>query len=745
MSSSPIASDELSQQVIAKICALADGNCAKSDDVMVKNISRTDYATAAQATIQIGWRSDASTTTGQHHPNGSRHCASFADLDALLKQDCNAVAGSAATAEKLANTLRPDAANRFRTLNSSFKVEDLPFAYHHWETCNKCRGNGQHACEHYRCLFGLVPCSVCHGDGKRPCANCSGGIIYYTVQVRDHAGNFYSRSESKMCGQCSGTGRIWGCYTCNSSGKVNCPECHGTSKVACKPCDATGWFTHRYWTWLTGAVSRCWLFAKDAPERFKRTLEAMPIMEFPGLQATVTQAAVSSASGVCTIRLDCSVPHVAASMTCLDASMSIDAVGTKTAIPLMPHFLDTLLKKIEHLCLEKSPSPHAVIKKFHDARVTVDVLHSVGKKGKKFKPEDISALYSGAVSTSCLTTLHRAADKAYDGVARSEVNRTWLFAAPIALGVAGLSALYDKDGWLTPYYAPYEDWGLAIMLLPLIWLSAGALGQKAVQALMGNKAARRPRQGVWPVLAFLMAALLHGLLLLSPYDAYGLGLPFSPQPSVTGGAQAPMGYLLPVTSIPSASMAGQNISTEQSSAPLLPQPVPPDAQLPGFPSQWKIQSALKQLNFYHGPVDGGKATPEMKASLEAYLESVPDYLTRYVKLPFDDIVAMGLNNQVRLILPANRTLAAPMTNLARANLNVGDLSRLEAAAERAHTHPGQEQTWQSADGHRSGSVIMSQSHGSACGTFALRVEIGGAMESAGPLEGCRQHGQWSVR
>lgn len=471
----------------------------------------------------------------------------------------------------------------------------------------------------------------------------------------------------------------------------------------------------------------------------------MPIMEFPGLQATVTQATVSSTSGICTIQLDCTVPHVASSMTCLDASMAIDAVGTKTAIPLMPPFLDTLLKKIEHLCLEKSPSPHALIKKFHETRVTVDILHNVGKKGKKFKPEEISALYSGAVSPSCLTTLHSAADRAYDGVASSEVSRTWLFAAPVALGIAGLSSLYDKDGWLTPDYAPYVDWALPFLVLPVIWLIAGALGQQAVQTIMGDKAARRPRQGSWPALAFLAVVFLHGALLMSPYDAYGLSLPFSPQPSVAGGAQAPMGYLLPMPAASPATIAMPTPATPPGSTPLLPLPVPADAQLPGYPSQWKIQSALKQLGFYHGPVDGGKATPQMKASLEAYLESIPDYLTKYVKLPFEDIVSMGLNNQVRLMLPANRTLAAPMTNLARANLSIADLSRLEAAAERAHSHPGQEQIWHSPDGHRSGSVVMSQSHGNACGTFALRVEINGATESVDAVEGCRQHGHWSMR
>ena len=120
MSSSPIASDSLSQQVVAKIRALADGNCAKADDVTVQSLSCTNYEAAAQATIQLGWQSDTSTSTGQYHPKGSRHCASFADLNALLKQDCNTKAADPATAAKLANTLRPDAANRFRTLNASF-------------------------------------------------------------------------------------------------------------------------------------------------------------------------------------------------------------------------------------------------------------------------------------------------------------------------------------------------------------------------------------------------------------------------------------------------------------------------------------------------------------------------------------------------------------------------------------------------------------------------------------------------
>lgn len=299
--------------------------------------------------------------------------------------------------------------------------------------------------------------------------------------------------------------------------------------------------------------------------------------------------------------------------------------------------------------------------------------------------------------------------------------------------------------------------------------ASDALSRKTVADTIGG-AARSSHRGRRPLAALLCMVLLHETVPASPADAAGFTLstlgimqPFlpsaaAPQPSSQPPSQ-PASPPSPAPSLPSSPHPSSHHASRPAPTPptpptgiesaderpkLAPVPMPPDDQLPGSPSQWKIQSALKQLGFYHGPLDGGYATPQFRADLEVYLETIPDYLTRYVRLPFEEIVLMGLNNTVRLSLPADRTLAAPMSNLARANLNGNDLARLRAATERANAHPDQEQQWRSTDGRRGGTVVMSGAPNGPCGTFSLRVDINDATETAGPLEGCRRHGQWEV-
>ena len=407
----------------------------------------------------------------------------------------------------------------------------------------------------------------------------------------------------------------------------------------------------------------------------------------------------------------------------------------------MPKFLDNLLSKIGDVCQEKKPSPHAVIKALQQARVGRSVLDIIGKGGK-FSAESVTACYRGAVSDFFVEILYKAGDLSYDKLAATKVRTIWLYAMPLVIILAAAAALYDKDGWLPPEYATFADWGLAVVALPVIWLAAGLAGKYDIQATVGRKAARLPRQGMWPWVTLSCVSLVHGFLLTTPYDAYRLQLPFSLKPTVTADALFRfMPMLAPVSS-------NQSPTTFPGSA-VLPalqlRPVPPDSQIPGIPSAWKMQSGLYQLGFYHGPINGAKATPELRNALEAFLETVPNYLNEYIHFSLNDVLDKALHGEVRLKLPADTTLAAPMSNLARANLKSSDIYQLQVATVRAGQQPGRVQTWRSADGQRSGQVLMSQTSGMNCGTFMLRIEINGAAENSGPLQACKEGGQWRLR
>jgi hypothetical protein len=117
-----------------------------------------------------------------------------------------------------------------------------------------------------------------------------------------------------------------------------------------------------------------------------------------------------------------------------------------------------------------------------------------------------------------------------------------------------------------------------------------------------------------------------------------------------------------------------------------------------------------------------------------------------MKESLDETAAKALSGGIRLSLPADRTLAAGLGNIARGNLTADDLARMGAAADRASRDPGKEQSWRSVDGRRGGRVLMAKAdaaQGHRCGWFYVEVEVEGAVDSAGPQRGCSLSGRWS--
>lgn len=180
---------------------------------------------------------------------------------------------------------------------------------------------------------------------------------------------------------------------------------------------------------------------------------------------------------------------------------------------------------------------------------------------------------------------------------------------------------------------------------------------------------------------------------------------------------------------------------------LTARPEPPGSEMHGTPAVWRLESNLAQLGVYRGPPDGVPGSPAMKRAIEDLLRLIPDYRTAHIQEPFELTVRKVLHDEIRLALPADSTLAFPLTNLARVNLSPDDLLRLDAAAGRAWKEPGKEQFWRSADGRRDGRVVMAAAEvgpgGSRCGRFYLEVRVDGAADRAGPERACLAGGGWT--
>jgi surface antigen len=93
-------------------------------------------------------------------------------------------------------------------------------------------------------------------------------------------------------------------------------------------------------------------------------------------------------------------------------------------------------------------------------------------------------------------------------------------------------------------------------------------------------------------------------------------------------------------------------------------------------------------------------------------------------------------DEFRIKLPADETIAKPLSNAARGNLRKQDLELLQKATDAAARNVGKEQAWRSLDGKSRGRVVAYQ-NGSECYRAYLEVEVSGAVEKAGPLLACR--------
>lgn len=729
--------DPLVGKVVAAVRRLAEGNTSPGEYLTVTTAGRTDRAVTLLLDVELGWQGDGSTEASREHPTGSTRSGSEAEAHARLRETCERTIADPATLDALASSLRANPVREFRTREDGAKVRAVPEQFHWHERCGRCSGSGQHECNNVRCSRGWITCAVCNGDGKGPCLTCNRvGSVW--VNIPKHHGDVSLTRVT--CNACRGSGRNVYCRAGCSDGRVLCPTCRGNDYLPCSPCKGEGWFLHRSWAWITGTVRRRWQTGSGEPVAFVEAFRGVPLAEVPSGQGNVVGASVTSGAGSCGIRLDCRVPHVHAEFACADVSFSVDAIGRDGVIRQVPRFLDRLVAATVRTIIDTNSDPETVIATSRTTRVTADVLTAVSGRGA-WEASAVARQYSGAVSEDLLEHLHRCISKAYHVLGRGPLRRTWLAGGALAAMTAAATPFLGSPaglltngaghlvGRVSPTALALVDWGLTLLPVAITATVATAAGRRAVRAVVGKGAVRSPRAGWLPWAATVAVLGAHAISLNAL-----TGSPVGHHATSLAGifAQQPAGPLSP-----------------SSKPALAPRPLPPESAMSGEPAVWRAQFHLAQLGFFSGAPDGSRVSPALGTARDAFARAVPDFSGREVRAQLLDLVEGAVREELRIVTPADATLARPLGNLARANLTRADLDLMAAAVGRAARRPGTEEVWRSADGHRGGRVVRAVDDGGrtgpGCARFQAEVEIAGAIERSKLQEACQSSGRWVPR
>ncbi|WP_372399846.1 hypothetical protein ABMY26_33845 [Azospirillum sp. HJ39] len=754
-----IATDALTTRVIANIRGLIDGNGAEARDLEVVSATRVDRVIGLRLEVGIRWTSERQDSTGARNPEGSNHCRDHAAMVARMEKECGARAVSPDASGALAEVIRKDPIGKLRTLADGFNVQALPLRYHYHDRCGKCGGDGQTKCG--SCYGGEVPCSC--GDGRSRCFRCFGSGQVQEPYTWWNGHQHVRDSRMVTCGTCAGSGR-WGVCTlgCGGSRQVTCMRCGGTDRLPCSPCGATGWFTRLFSTSLIGKPVRRCLLPQDAPQEFRSAVEKIAITELPGLHADTGLVKIEPGLGTVVAEYDSTIPHVRAEMRAGHVDIEVDAVGKTGRVVEMPTFLDDLLSEVLLNVGRADQAPARAIAAAKMARLTRSLLEAVSTSGRPVDVGGVVRIHQGAVSDWAVAGAYDGLRAAYDLIGRSPVRRVWIVGGPLAAAWAaavphfgiGDAAVREATalleiGVLPPEAGPAA--GALIAALPLIaaWRLAATTGRRAVRGVVGADARRAPSQGRLPWIVTLAAVGLH--------------LAVANLPAITRAAEdlarAARGTSLPtLTEIPivgeliriapEALFGLSGSGLPPSDKPRLEPRLPGPADLPANTAEadaYRARSALAQLGFFKGRIDGRRWAAADRAALDAMLRTAPpassSAMARYKEASAATIIEGALNGEYRLKLPADSTLAGPLSNLARGNLTADDLQRLQTAADRAATEAGREQAWRSADGKRGGRVLAHAEGGQGCSRVHLEVEVGGAVEQAAVQLACVEGGR----
>ena len=536
-------------KVVSEVRSLVDGNGAAATDVVVRlgTCHRRQVGMALDS--GVGWATNTSSVSGRQDPSGSARMAGWnagrggrappprgaggwagrRRGPAPPPPYCNVVINDPAAWEGLAQYLGRDAYRLFGTLEPGFRWCEIPRRWHFHEACGSCGGSGRHHC--YQCSSGQVTCTSCGGSARRSCVSCfgSGKVNGY---VTDSTGKLSMQPVN--CQSCGGAGKgsYGSCGSCQG-GKVQCPSCGGRGFTSCAGCGATGWKTHAIAAHLTGSVSRTMTHAADSPKSFRAAVDELGMLAVA--EASERKVEVRRTRGGASVVLACTLPHARAELSCRGVAFDIDAVGEAPLIPIIPKFLDALLKPATDAILAPAMGAEAVIRSARNARLTDDLLQELGAR-RLGKTADFAARWKDAVSVDLVQRLRDRLLRTYDTVGRRAVRAAWLGALLPLVAYSLLVELY-APAVIPPLMVKRTDtfqpvdsgiWDAAFLLAPIaiVWLIAGNSARTDARRLVGGKAKRRPGQGWWPAVVAACMIVPHVSLIAVDISGDTLGLPY---------------------------------------------------------------------------------------------------------------------------------------------------------------------------------------------------------------------------
>lgn len=747
------ATDPLVARAIRAVTDLAVGNDIVADEIAVLDARRLNHPVRLRMFVDIEYGCERQSFLGQSHPDNSRHFADAASAAAWLREGCNELALDPATAAELAAHGRHAPEAWFEALADDARVGTAELRCHYHELCSACGGNGHVQCGNllnakwsaigYTRLECAVSCSSCAQTGRERCLNCIGGREAYTESYYDvYTQSQQSRTAYRTCQSCWGQGRSHApCGYCQGTAVLPHAPCNGTGSVTCSGCDGHGWFTWASVGWLEAKPSRTCQPGGDVPASVMSALRAIePSAALK--QSEVEEAQVSHKPGQVAVGITASFPHVELALRLGPAGLQrFEFMGTASTVVAMPPFLDALLSK-RMSGIVRSAEEGAwldAIETARGARVTRQAL--VATMNGKASAEVLCIPWQGAVTPIALEGALASLRTAYNCLGTATTRRLWQFAAlPLAAWAAAVPLLslgeavvlqLDDAGllpgdWLLSDAAIATATGtLALMPLLIIWVAAGRIGRRRMLALTGEAARRRPAPGRWELGAVALAVLAYcGGLAAHHWP----GAPPLPVRAAVGSA-TPLGSS---ARLPATSASRMAFIME-----------PPAGELRGTPATYRLQFALAQLGYLPGAPDGLPG-PRVRDAFGRFLLTVPkEQEGRLRDGGAQGLVEAAMHDEFRLELPANAGPAAALPNFARSLVTRDDVSRIQAALERAVQAPGRPEGATSADGRRGYLVAASAVQASGCIFYELELKRDGAVERTGTRPLCRRGNSWA--
>lgn len=669
-----------------------------------------------------------------------------------MQEGCNELALNPATAAELAALGRIAPETWFEALADGDRVGTAELRCHYHELCNACGGGGHVRCGNwvnavgtakgYTRLECAISCFHCGQTGRDRCLNCIGGRESYNEYYHDvYTQSQQSRTSYRTCQSCWGEGRSHAlCGYCRGTAVLPHAPCNGTGSVTCSGCDGHGWFTWASVGWLKAKPSRTCQPGGDVPASVISALEALePSAALR--QSKVEAAQVSHRPGQVAVDITASFPQVELSLELGPAGLQrFEFLGTASTVVVMPPFLDSLLSK-RMSGIVRSAEEGAwldAIETARGARVTRQAL-AVAMNGKA-SVEVLCIPWQGAVMPIALEGALASLRTAYNRLGTSTTRKLWQLAAfPLAAWAAAVPLLslgeavvlqLDDAGllpgdWLLSDAAVATATGiLAFMPLLITRAAAGRIGRRRMLELTGEAARRRPAPGRWELGAVALAVL-----------AYCGGLAAHQWPgTLPPPVRAAVGSATPLGSsarLPATSASRMAFIME-----------PPAGELRGTPATYRLQFALAQLGYLPGAPDGLPG-PRVRDAFGRFLLTVPkEQEGRLRDGGAHSLIEAAMRDEFRLELPANAGPAAGLSNFARTLVTRDDMSRIQAALERAVHAPGRPEGATSADGRRSYLVAASGVQASGCILYELEVKRDGVVERTGKRPLCRRGTSW---